>query len=308
MPGLALAFTTLFMTKKNKKPTLTQRERESRKASREKARQKKLHACWVRVRLVLAVIAFTVLAGGGGWMWASGNLTRITEKTLSEISSNIYAITAKAGFTLEATYLEGRGRTDSEEIERALGLKKGEAILRISLPDVKSRLEAIPSIKEAAVERSLPHALHIRIREREPAAIWQHEGALSLIDEEGIVMPELALEDYSFLPVLVGKGAARNAREAIALLKQEPELASLVQAVVRVGDRRWNIRLRQGMEVKLPQQKPDQAWRRVAAWQRERQLLMRDIRGIDLREEGKLMLRLTDPSVITPAMHYSHET
>ncbi len=289
---------------KSSKVTLTQRQRESARASRAKAARKRWHARWQKARLALLVIGGVTLVGGGGWMWHSGGFVRLYEGT----AERFYSFTAQSGFTVQASYLEGRRRTDADAIKEALGFKKGDPILKLSLAEMKARLEAIPSVKEAAVERSLPHTLFVRIIEREPVAIWQHEGKLSLIDDEGVTIHDLDLEDYRQLPQVIGDGAPKHVREVLALLNQEPDLAGLVQAVVRVGDRRWNMRLKQGVEVKLPQEKASDAWHQVAILQREQQLLMRDIRAIDLREADRVTIRLPTRIVPLPGAHPAKET
>ncbi len=232
-----------------------------------------------------------MLAASGIWMWNTGAIARAAEDT----RKSFYARTAQMGFTVRATYLEGRNRTAMAAIEKALGYKTGDAILSLPLDELRARLEAIPTIRQAAVERALPHSLHIRIVEREPVAIWQMGGRLNLIDDEGAVMSDLDLKRYAQLPLVVGRGAPTHVREALGLLRQEADLAPLVQAMVRVSDRRWNVKLKTGIEIKLPQDEADKAWASVAALQRDQQLLMRDIRAIDLRGAERMTIQRSAP-------------
>ena len=110
------------------------------------------------------------------WAWRSGAVEKVALAT----ETGVYGTTAKAGYVLESLYLEGRGRTPMADIEKAMGIKKGDPILQISLPELRQRLEQVESIKAAEVERSLPSTLYIRIVEREPVALWQNKGQLSL--------------------------------------------------------------------------------------------------------------------------------
>lgn len=292
------------MARKKEAPQLTQRERESLKASHDKAARKKREALMRRVRWVSAGIGGVAGIAASLWLWLGGGFAELYDGA----ASAFYRRTAAMGYTVQATYLEGRSRTPMAEVTEALGFRKGDPILKLSLSEMRERLEAIPTVKEAAVERALPHSLHIRIIEREPVAIWQHEGKQALIDEEGAVMNDRSLAEYASLPLVVGEGAPKHVKEALALIAQEAELKPLVSAMVRVGDRRWNVKLKQGIEVKLPQDGADKAWQKIAKMQREQQLLMRDIRAIDLREGERTTIRLSPVPAPLPGPASARET
>lgn len=268
--------------------TLSPRQRQSQRIMREKAAKKKrrviLHRCAVAggALLVLAVV------GGTAWAIKSGAAARAAGQTVDAA----YGLTARAGFALKDIYLEGRGRTPMAAVEQALDIRQGDPILRLSLAETRERLEAIDSVKMAAVERALPDTLYVRIVEREPVALWQHEGKLALVDDNGAVMSDVDAKAYGRLPLIVGEGAPGHVGDLLAILASDAALAKQFVAGVFVGERRWNIRLKSGVEVKLPEADPVGAWKKLAALEADRQLLERDVRVIDLRLDGRLFMTL----------------
>jgi cell division protein FtsQ len=156
----------------------------------------------------------------------------------------------------------------------------------------KEKLETLPWVRSAVVERRLPDTLYVRLVERKPLALWQHGGKLELIDHEGAVIPVTRLDRFAKLPLVVGEGAASHAAELLDMLASEPDLASRVTAAVRVGDRRWNLRIDNAIEVLLPADAPASAWAQLARLERSSAILKRDVQTVDVRLPDRLVLRV----------------
>lgn len=284
---------------KKKQDEMTPRERQSRQIMREKAARKRRQAWAHRVQLTgLAVLAATVL-GGGSWLTLSGAGARAWAQTVD----GVYGLTANAGLTVQSIYLEGRNRTSMQEINAALNIRQGSPILRVDLDEARQRLEKIESVRFAAVERTLPDALYIRIVEREPVALWQHQGKLSPVDDNGVVMHGIEAEPYRHLPLIVGDGAPKHIGELLELLAAEPELVKDFAAALRMGERRWNIRLANGTEIMLPERDALTAWQKLAALQASQKLLDRAVKVIDLRIEGRLFITLAPQDMPKKTAH-----
>ena len=279
-----------------KDDTLTPRQKQSQRIMREKAQALRRKEIKKRLQAAGAVTACVAGLVGGFWVWKY----EVVGRTVETGSDAIYRLTARAGFQLERLYLEGRSRTPISEIEAAIGVRPGSPILQASLAEMRERLEAIPSVKKAAVERSLPGTLHVRIIEREPVAMWQHRGKQVLVDDNGVVMEGVELAAYPNLPLIVGSDAPRHVTEAITLMAAQPVLAERVAAMIRVGERRWNVRLADGKEVRLPEQGAMEAWNTLAELEEKQQLLSRDVHVIDLRVAGRLFIKLSPEN--TPAV------
>jgi cell division protein FtsQ len=228
-------------------------------------------------------LGLAVGLGAGYWLGGSGRL----DQALTAITGQAIALTGAAGLTVREVYADGRLRTERELLAQQLGIEVGQPILALDTDELKERLEALPWIEQASVVRLLPDTIRVRVQERKPLAIWQHEGRLALIDRDGVVIednlpPEVAAQ-HAYLRVLVGADAPAHAAALFAVLSTEPELSARVVAATWVGDRRWTLRLDNKIDVLLPEQAMQDAWRLLALKAREEALLERAIAVIDLR-------------------------
>jgi cell division protein FtsQ len=271
---------------------MTSRQRQSQQIMREKAAQKKRQALLRKLYVVGGAALGMAVIAAGAWCWQTSAISRAADSVVD----GAYGLTADAGFAVNSLYLEGRSRSSMKEINRALDIKKGDPILRISLDEVRGRLEHIESISHATVERTLPDKVYVRIVEREPVALWQNQGKIALVDDNGVVMTGLDMEPYKHLPLIIGSDAPDHVREVLGLLASQPDLARRFSAAIRVGARRWNIRIanRQNdvIEIKLPESDVAKAWQKLAELQEKEQVLDRDVQEIDLRLDGRMFIKL----------------
>jgi cell division protein FtsQ len=240
-----------------------------------------------RRRRIVSMTAMGALALGLG----VAQLTGVLGAALHGADTSIMKGLVSAGLSVQSIQVTGRHRTDPQALRAALEVARGQSLLHLDLEDMRRRVEALGWVKSAELYRSLPNTLRLEITERQAFALWQYKGKLQLIDGDGTVITSARPEDFFGLPLVVGKGAADDARELESLLADEPALASQVAAAVRVGDRRWNIQFRNGVEVRLPQEHPQAAWARLATLEREHGLLERDIVHVDMRLADRLIIR-----------------
>ncbi|WP_246514081.1 cell division protein FtsQ/DivIB [Neoroseomonas soli] len=209
------------------------------------------------------------------------------------VTESLGGIGESMGFTVQQVILEGRRNTPTDMIRAALGVSRGDPILEISPDRTRERLETIAWVQHAHVERRLPSTLLVRIEERRPFAIWQHNGRFVIIDREGKVVAADGLDQFGPLPLLVGAGADTAGAGLYDQLRHETDVAERVQAMVRIHERRWNLRLHNGTDVLLPEGAEAAAIQRLAELQREAKLLDRPLAAIDLRLPDRLVLRPT---------------
>ena len=209
------------------------------------------------------------------------------------VAHQLIAWSGQAGYRIDDIFVEGRVKTPRDQLLTALGVKRGDAILAVDLAAAQKRIEEIPWVRSAAVERRLPHQIHILITERQPIALWQNKGRYFLIDHDGQIVGD-QIDDYANLPLTVGEGAPDHAAELVALLDTEPLLKDRVKAATWVGDRRWNVMLDRtpdGIEVRLPEEDAETAWHDLAKLDQQQSLLERQVGVIDMRLPDRLVLR-----------------
>jgi cell division protein FtsQ len=217
--------------------------------------------------------------------------------SLQDLASAALSTTGELGLVVDNIEVEGRTTTDTATILAALGAHAGTPILAVSPTRAKEQLEALPWVRSASIERRLPGTLHVRLVERKPLAVWQHDGKQELIDRDGTVIPVTDLSRFAKLPTVVGGDEARHgAASLIELLASEPDLAARVTAIVLVGDRRWNVRVDNAIDVLLPEDDAAGAWSKLARLERTNQVLQRDVQTVDMRLSDRLVMRVSDPA------------
>jgi cell division protein FtsQ len=244
---------------------------------------------WSRRTILLSsgATALAALALTGFVLHRTGVIARAG----AAVEQRVFAMTARCGLAVGNVQVEGRRRAGRDAVLSAVGVARGTPILAVDPADAKQRLEAVPWIRSASVERRLPDTLHIRLVERQPLAFWQQHGKLVLIDHDGVVVPTERLDGFGNLIVLVGPDAPAQGAALIDMLATEPALAAHVTAAVRVGGRRWNLHLDNNVDIALPEDDPAAGWRRLAQLERRDGILEREIQEVDLRLPDRLVVR-----------------
>jgi cell division protein FtsQ len=201
-------------------------------------------------------------------------------------------IAASGGLQVRDVQVEGMHHAAPDLVREALGVRRGDPILGFDPHWAREQLEQIAWVERAHVERLLPGTIRVRLEERQPFAIWQRDGKFSVIDREGKVVATENVGAFGRLPLIVGLGADRAAAPMVDALRGAAEVQERVHALVRVSERRWNLRLRNGTDVLLPEGQEVAAINRLAELQAKQGLMDRPLVAIDLRLPDKLVLRL----------------
>jgi cell division protein FtsQ len=199
-----------------------------------------------------------------------------------------------AGFRIVSVAMAGQHHISREEVLAAAGITDTTSLLFLDVEQTRERLKTNPWIADATVLKLYPGELQIGIKEREAFALWQKDGRVSVIADDGTVLEPYAAPRLIELPLVVGRGAETRAKEFLALLDRYPDLRALVRATVLVGERRWNLRLKNGIDVRLPETDIAPALARLVALDKEKNLTTRDIVAIDLRLPDRVTVRLSE--------------
>jgi cell division protein FtsQ len=134
--------------------------------------------------------------------------------------------------------------------------------------------------------------LRVEVRRRQEYAIWQDDGEVSVIDVNGERLLTERAADHPDLPLVIGPGAGPAAEPLLVALESLPQVRERLQALVRVGDRRWNVELISGATVALPEQGAPEALARLEALQLEYALLDRPLSQLDMRAPNRIAIRV----------------
>ncbi len=229
------------------------------------------------------------ILGGGAWLLISG----VGARLLGQAGTDIRDFSAQAGLRIDNVLITGRKHAGRRAVERALQARRGIAIFAFDPHAAKARLEKLAWVRAAIVERRLPDTILVRINERRPLALWQFKRRLALIDATGKVITRWKLSRFERLPLVVGAGAPQHAAAIISALKTYPRLNARVGALVRVSQRRWDIKLKNGIVVRLPEKNVVRAMATLDRLMRRKGLLGRGVVAVDLRFEDRLVVRTT---------------
>jgi cell division protein FtsQ len=203
-------------------------------------------------------------------------------------------IAGKAGFRIRSIAVAGNVHMSREEILATAGITGSTALLFLDVNTVRERLKTNPWVADANVLKLYPGELQIGIKERAAFALWQKDGRVSVIADDGTLLEPFVAPGLTGLPLAVGSGAQTKAKAFLALLDRHPAMRDNVRAVVLVGDRRWNLRLKNGIDVQLPETSVETALARLVEFDRAKHLTTRDIVSIDLRLPDRVTVRLSD--------------
>jgi cell division protein FtsQ len=198
------------------------------------------------------------------------------------------------GLGVAVVTVSGTTHMSESRILAIAGIDASRSLPFFDVADAKARLEADPLVKQASVRKLYPNQVVIEIVERTPYAVWQKDGDVSAIAADGAPIDEVVDSRYSDLPFVVGEGANGRVREYVGLLEAMDELKPRVEAGVLVGQRRWNLRLKSGADIKLPEDNPQAAVAELLTLQRQSRILEKDALALDFRVPGRVFARLTD--------------
>ncbi len=209
------------------------------------------------------------------------------------LDSFVQGVTARTGFAVDQIRVTGNRNVSEIDILDRLELNGWTSLVGLDVEAARERIASLPWVEAAAVRKVYPHTLEVRIDERQPFALWQQGAALDVIERSGRVIAPFGGGALARLPLIVGAGAPENAPGLLAKMEKFPGLAQRVRGYVRVGDRRWNLRLANGITVKLPQDGVDGALAALARMDRDSGLLTRDILAVDLRIADRVAVELS---------------
>ena len=246
-----------------------------------------------RVGLSLTVV---LLVGATGLGIVKGDHL---QDFIAAVSDARNALANSAGFRVTSVVINGRKQLTQDEILAIGGVSGRSSLLFLDAEGVRDRLKANSWIADATVLKLYPGQLLIEITERKAFALWQQAGRLSVIADDGAVLEPAVLEPYVArrflsLPLVVGKGADTHARDFLALLARYPQVNSVTKAAIFVGERRWNLRLKDGLDIRLPEQDVGNALAALSRLDKEDRLFSRDIVAVDMRLPDRLVVQLSD--------------
>jgi cell division protein FtsQ len=241
-------------------------------------------------RVGLAATVLILLGSAGFGIVKGGHIDTLVEA----LSDTRNALANSAGFRITTVVINGRKQLSQDEVLAIGGVNGRSSLLFLDAATVRDKLKANPWISDATILKLYPGQLQIDIVERSAFALWQQDGRLSVIADDGAVLEPYVSRRFLTLPLVVGKGAAVRARDFLALLDRYPQVRSVTKAAIFVGERRWNLRLKDGLDIRLPENDVGNALAVLSKLDKEERLFSRDIVAVDMRLPDRLSVQLSE--------------
>ncbi|MGY3488618.1 cell division protein FtsQ [Bradyrhizobium sp. USDA 4011] len=216
------------------------------------------------------------------------------EEFTTALSDTRNALANSAGFRITTVGINGRKQLSQDEVLAIGGVNGRSSLLFLDADTVRAKLKANPWIADATILKLYPGRLQIDIVERTAFALWQQNGRLSVIASDGAVLEPYVSRRFLNLPLVVGKGADTRAQDFLALLDRYPQVRSVTKAAIFVGERRWNLRLKDGLDVRLPENDVGNALAALSKLDKDEKLFSRDIVAVDMRLPDRLIVQLSE--------------
>ncbi|MET2826063.1 cell division protein FtsQ/DivIB [Mesorhizobium shangrilense] len=210
-----------------------------------------------------------------------------------DVDGVVQNITARTGFAVDQVKVVGNQQTSEIDILDRLQLDGWTSLIGFNAEAARERIATLPWVEVAAVRKVYPHTLEVHVEERQPFALWQQGNDLSVIERSGAVIAPFSGGKQVLLPLLVGVGAPAQAPDFLLKVKKYPDLAARVKGYIRIGDRRWDLKLDNGVTVKLPEDDEDEALAELVKLDKADGLLSRDIAAVDMRLSDRLVVQLS---------------
>jgi cell division protein FtsQ len=246
----------------------------------------------VRVRPGIGLVAAALIVFGAiGYGALRGEHV---QRTIAQFYDVRDALANTAGFRINSVALSGAKQISRDDILAAAGVTPQTSLLFLDAEAARARLKARPWVADATVLKLYPDRLNIAIVERSPFALWQKDGKVSVIASDGTVVQAEVDMRYAGLPLVVGRGAERGASDVLAMIGRYPEIREQMRAAILVAERRWNIRLKNGLDIRLPESNPEASLAALVKLDREKKILSRDITAIDMRLADRITVKLSE--------------
>ena len=205
------------------------------------------------------------------------------------------------GFGLDVITISGQREITPQEVLAVAGVGERNSLPFLDVRDVRERIKSAPLVREASVRKLYPDRLVIDIVERDAHALWQKDGEIFVISADGTPIDTIHDERFVNLPFVVGEGANERVAEFQKILEASGDLKPRIRAGVLVTNRRWNVKLTTGVDVKLPEIGAEAAIAALARLSKEQKIIDKDLISIDMRIPGRLVARLTEEAAATRA-------
>ena len=212
-------------------------------------------------------------------------------KDLTELSINRIVVTgAQASLKKEIIML----------IENAAK----EEFSALKARSLREKIRNIKKVKKAFVKFSTDGLVIVKVVQREEAAVFLNDSLYEVLDRSGVVLSITSdYEGLSRLPLIVGKSGSKNISDLLSLAKEIGSYNSEVMYYEWVGERRWDIYMKNNLIFKLPENNLRRGVELMRFFLNGTNKHLKPIISVDLRNVDKPIIKFGE----TPSVQHIHE-
>ncbi len=99
----------------------------------------------------------------------------------------VHDFASSSRYQVRAVHVHGNNLLSQQDVEDAAQVL-GANIFWVNRESVAARLRALPLVKRATIDTSLPDTVDIQLVERQPIGFWTSGGQTYLVDDEGVIL------------------------------------------------------------------------------------------------------------------------
>ena len=161
----------------------------------------------------------------------------------------------------------------------------------VNLLELESKIESMNEVKNVDLYIA-ENIIHIQVQPREPAFYWLNTNSLELLDPDGVSMGIVESGRTNLdLPLIAGVGAAIAIDEAFFIYKNSNSFSKEILGLVRIGERRWDIILKNGRKIMLPGDELTTVYKKLIMEDKVKKLLSVSYSLLDLRNPSRMIIR-----------------
>lgn len=150
-----------------------------------------------------------------------------------------------------------RNTRDLKEF-KDISKEKYQPLIEEMSVDIKNKL---PWVEQVKIIRDIANnIINIEVKEYQPFALWYHKDKKYVTDKKGNIVEIKDIDEFEDLIIVSGIEANLHVNSLFNIFSVNPGFSSKVYSATWSGNRRWDIRLSDGLLVKLPESNISNAW------------------------------------------------
>ncbi len=251
--------------------------------------QRKVKFALSRLGKVLQIVAVMAAISLCVWVFGFGGDTVIKNYTHKKATEFFISL----GLKIESVEIRGNKIVPTDiilkKIFESLGDVTSKSIVLLDITELQDDITSIGWIESVTIKKKMPGKLIVNVTERSPKIIWQSKGAIWLADQFGNLLTQKMEKKYIYLPLVIGQNADKDIPELFRIINSSTRFKNMIVRATKTGGRRWDIKLNNDIVIKLPEDKPVEAWKKLDVMEKQSALFSKRITYIDMRIEGQLV-------------------